>query len=106
MTLGTLSLQWNAATYLQPPSARCGHICVVIDKLEVILNIIYYAKSAMSQRNSYLFSCIGISDQIVVSLFRRSLARSLLSFMEVLIPRKQHLLISLFYKSQMNNGST
>ncbi|KAG7669580.1 hypothetical protein Ndes2526B_g05921 [Nannochloris sp. 'desiccata'] len=34
MTLSTLSLQWNAATYLQPPSARCGHICAVIDKIE------------------------------------------------------------------------
>ena len=35
MTFNTLSLQWNAANYLKPPSARCGHICVVIDKLQV-----------------------------------------------------------------------
>jgi hypothetical protein len=43
----TLTLQWNGASYLQPPSARCGHICAVIDKLEVRINGTQYEEFAM-----------------------------------------------------------
>lgn len=46
MTLSTLSLQWNAAS--KPPrAATCGHICAVIDKLEVFLTLKHQAELAI-----------------------------------------------------------
>lgn len=78
MTLSTLSLQWNAATYLQPPSARCGHICAVIDKIEVILNLNQIANPQYLKETPVYFpgSLIKLLFQYFIGVWHRACCHS------------------------------